>query len=73
MQAAAALVAKQFVEVLMAPSFTAEALAIFAAKANARLLQIDLPAGGNTPWLQGRNRATASASAPASSCRPPTT
>jgi phosphoribosylaminoimidazolecarboxamide formyltransferase/IMP cyclohydrolase len=53
--AAAALVAKQFVEVLMAPSFSAEALAIFAAKPNARLLQIDLPAGGATPWLQGRN------------------
>jgi len=43
--AAAALVAKQFVEVLMAPSFTPEALAIFAAKPNARLLQIDLPKG----------------------------
>ena len=53
--AAAALVAKQFVEVLMAPSFTAEALAIIAAKPNARLLQIDLPPGGATPWLQGRN------------------
>ena len=43
--AAAALVAKQFVEVLMAPSFTPEALAIFAAKPNARLLAIDLPNG----------------------------
>ncbi|CAN5227582.1 bifunctional phosphoribosylaminoimidazolecarboxamide formyltransferase/IMP cyclohydrolase [soil metagenome] len=53
--AAAALVAKQFVEVLMAPGFTPEALAIFATKPNARLLQIDLPPGGNTPWLQGRN------------------
>jgi phosphoribosylaminoimidazolecarboxamide formyltransferase / IMP cyclohydrolase len=53
--AAAALVAKQFVEVLMAPSFTAEALALFAAKPNTRVLQIDLPAGGASAWDQGRN------------------
>ena len=53
--AAAALVAKQFVEVLMAPSFTSEALAIFADKKNARVLQIALPPGGSTPWQQGRN------------------
>jgi phosphoribosylaminoimidazolecarboxamide formyltransferase / IMP cyclohydrolase len=53
--AAAALVAKQFVEVLMAPSFTAEARAIFAAKANARLLEIALPPGGATDWANGRN------------------
>jgi phosphoribosylaminoimidazolecarboxamide formyltransferase / IMP cyclohydrolase len=55
---AAALVAKQFVEVLMAPSFSAEALAIFAAKANTRVLQIALPqppANAATPWDQGRN------------------
>ncbi|MEO8836699.1 MAG: bifunctional phosphoribosylaminoimidazolecarboxamide formyltransferase/IMP cyclohydrolase, partial [Caldimonas sp.] len=39
-------VAKQFVEVLMAPAFSAEALAVFAAKANVRVLQIDLPAAG---------------------------
>jgi phosphoribosylaminoimidazolecarboxamide formyltransferase/IMP cyclohydrolase len=39
-------VAKQFVEVLMAPSFSPEALAVFAAKANVRVLQIDLPAPG---------------------------
>ena len=44
--AAAALVAKQFVEVLMAPSFTPDALAVFAAKPNTRVLQIALPAGG---------------------------
>jgi len=44
--AAAALVAKQFVEVLMAPSFSPEALAVFAAKPNTRVLQIALPAGG---------------------------
>ena len=43
---AAALVAKQFVEVLMAPSFTPDALAVFAAKPNTRVLQIALPAGG---------------------------
>jgi phosphoribosylaminoimidazolecarboxamide formyltransferase / IMP cyclohydrolase len=43
---AAALVAKQFVEVLMAPSFTPEALALFAAKPNTRVLQIDWPASG---------------------------
>ncbi|MGZ8259407.1 MAG: bifunctional phosphoribosylaminoimidazolecarboxamide formyltransferase/IMP cyclohydrolase, partial [Caldimonas sp.] len=43
---AAELVAKQFVEVLIAPSYSAEALAVFAAKANTRVLQIDLPARG---------------------------
>ena len=40
--AAAEMVAKQFVEVLIAPAFTPEALTIFAAKQNVRLLQIDL-------------------------------
>ncbi len=53
--AAAQLVAKQFVEVLMAPSFSAEALEVFKGKVNVRLLQIALPPGGATPWLQGRN------------------
>lgn len=53
--AAAALVAKQFVEVLIAPSFTPEARAVFAAKVNTRLLEIALPPGGDTAWLQGRN------------------
>ena len=48
--AGAALVAKQFVEVLMAPSFTPEALALFAAKPNTRVLQIALPHTGG-----GRN------------------
>ena len=42
-RACAEAVAKQFVEVLIAPAFSAEALAVFAAKPNARLLQIDLP------------------------------
>jgi phosphoribosylaminoimidazolecarboxamide formyltransferase/IMP cyclohydrolase len=53
--AAATAVAKQFVEVLIAPSFSAEAQAIFAAKPNARVLQIALPPGGATAWDQGRN------------------
>ena len=52
---AALLIAKQFVEVLMAPSFTPEALEVFKAKANVRILQIDLPPGGDSAWLQGRN------------------
>jgi phosphoribosylaminoimidazolecarboxamide formyltransferase/IMP cyclohydrolase len=54
----AALVAKQFVEVLMAPSFTPEALLVFAAKPNTRLLQISLAGvkrDGKSAWEQGRN------------------
>ncbi|MBI3283460.1 MAG: bifunctional phosphoribosylaminoimidazolecarboxamide formyltransferase/IMP cyclohydrolase [Burkholderiales bacterium] len=46
--AAAEAVAKQFVEVLIAPSFTAEARQIFAAKQNVRLLEIALGSGLNT-------------------------
>jgi len=53
--AAAQEVAKQFVEVLMAPAFTPEALEIFKAKANVRVLQIALPPGGATDWDNGRN------------------
>ena len=53
--AGAALVAKQFVEVLIAPSYTPEALALFAGKPNTRVLQIALPPGGATAWEQGRN------------------
>jgi phosphoribosylaminoimidazolecarboxamide formyltransferase/IMP cyclohydrolase len=53
--AAAQLVAKQFVEVLIAPGFSDEARAIFSAKANTRLLEIALPPGGATAWDQGRN------------------
>jgi phosphoribosylaminoimidazolecarboxamide formyltransferase / IMP cyclohydrolase len=53
--AAAQLVSQQFVEVLLAPSYSPEALAIFAAKQNTRVLQIDLPAGGASAWAQGRN------------------
>ncbi len=54
-KAAAEAVSKQFVEVLIAPDFTADALAIFAAKANVRVLKIALPKGGNSAWEQGRN------------------
>ena len=52
---AALQISKQFVEVLMAPKFTAGALEVFKTKVNVRILQIDLPAGGNTAWEQGRN------------------
>jgi phosphoribosylaminoimidazolecarboxamide formyltransferase / IMP cyclohydrolase len=54
-KAAAEAVSKQFVEVLMAPSYSAEALAIFQAKANVRVLEIALPPGGVTAWDQGLN------------------
>ncbi len=54
-KAAAEAVSKQFVEVLIAPDYTAEALEIFKAKANVRVLKIALPKGGATPWEQGRN------------------
>ena len=52
--AAAALVARQFVEVLLAPAYTDEARAVFAAKTNVRLLEIALPpqaaAAGGPRW-----------------------
>jgi phosphoribosylaminoimidazolecarboxamide formyltransferase/IMP cyclohydrolase len=48
---AALQMSKQFIEVLMAPDFTPEALAVFKAKANVRVLKIALPAGRG----QGRN------------------
>lgn len=54
-KAAAEVISKQFVEVLIAPDYTAEALAIFTAKANVRVLKIALPKGGTTAWEQGRN------------------
>lgn len=56
--AAAQEINKQFVEVLMAPGYSAEALAVFQAtkaKQNVRILQIDLPQGGATDWDNGRN------------------
>ena len=56
---AALQISKQFVEVLMAPSYTPEALELFKAKANVRVLQIKLPDGfgraGNSDWDNGRN------------------
>ncbi len=59
-ESAALQISKQFVEVLMAPAFSPEALAVFKAKANVRLLQIDLPdvggGGANaSAWALGRN------------------
>lgn len=59
-EAAALQISKQFVEVLMAPSFTPAALAVLQAKANVRVLQIALPhaLGESTnasAWEQGRN------------------
>jgi phosphoribosylaminoimidazolecarboxamide formyltransferase / IMP cyclohydrolase len=53
--ATAEQVSKQFMEVLIAPAFTPDALAIFAAKKNVRVLQIALPTGGSSAWEQGRN------------------
>jgi phosphoribosylaminoimidazolecarboxamide formyltransferase/IMP cyclohydrolase len=53
--ATAQQVARQFVEVLMAPGFSDEALAVFKTKPNVRLLQIALPPGGASAWQQGRN------------------
>lgn len=44
---AAEAIAKQFVEVLIAPAFTAEARKIFEAKQNVRLLEIPLGDGSN--------------------------
>jgi phosphoribosylaminoimidazolecarboxamide formyltransferase/IMP cyclohydrolase len=55
--AAAQQISKQFVEVLMAPSYSPEALEIFKAKANVRVLQIALPEfkAGGAAFEQGRN------------------
>ena len=56
--AAAEAISKQFVEVLMAPDFTPEALAVFKAKANVRVLRIPLGGvqpGGATDWARGHN------------------
>ena len=39
----------------MAPAFTPEAFAVFKSKVNVRILEIALPAGGDTAWAQGRN------------------
>ncbi|MGA0096728.1 MAG: bifunctional phosphoribosylaminoimidazolecarboxamide formyltransferase/IMP cyclohydrolase, partial [Burkholderiaceae bacterium] len=48
-------VSQQFVEVLMAPRYTAEALQVLAAKPNVRVLAIDLPEGGATAWSDSAN------------------
>ncbi len=52
---AALEISKQFVEVLMAPAFSPEALAVFKSKVNVRILEIPLPTGGDSAWQQGRN------------------
>ena len=54
-EAAAQQISKQFVEVLMAPSFTPAALEVFKTKVNVRILQIALPKGGSSDWDNGRN------------------
>jgi phosphoribosylaminoimidazolecarboxamide formyltransferase/IMP cyclohydrolase len=57
-EAAAQLVAKQFVEVLIAPSYTEGARKVFAGKANVRVLEISLDGidpAGSTDWIRGRN------------------
>jgi len=48
---AALQVSKQFVEVLMAPDYTPEALEVFKSKVNVRILKINLPVDGSL----GRN------------------
>jgi phosphoribosylaminoimidazolecarboxamide formyltransferase/IMP cyclohydrolase len=48
-------VIKQFAEVILAPDFTPEALAIYKGRPNVRLMQIALPPGGKTDWDNGRN------------------
>ncbi|MEY2954050.1 MAG: bifunctional phosphoribosylaminoimidazolecarboxamide formyltransferase/IMP cyclohydrolase, partial [Pseudomonadota bacterium] len=48
-------ISKQFVEVLMAPGYTPEALEVFKAKANVRVLEIALPPGGARAWDKGQN------------------
>jgi len=56
--AAAQAVSKQFVEVLMAPAYTPEALELFKAKANVRVLEISLAGvqrDGKTAWERGLN------------------
>jgi len=51
--------ARQFVEVLIAPAITPEARTLFAAKANARLLEVPLPAQANAPDFERAARAQA--------------
>ena len=50
-------VIKQFAEVILAPEFTTDALAVYKGRPNVRLMQIALPEpGGKTDWDNGRNR-----------------
>jgi phosphoribosylaminoimidazolecarboxamide formyltransferase/IMP cyclohydrolase len=56
--ATAEAVSGQFVEVLMAPAFTADALKLLATKVNVRVLEIPLDGvdpKGATAWTRGRN------------------
>jgi phosphoribosylaminoimidazolecarboxamide formyltransferase/IMP cyclohydrolase len=56
--AAAQAVTKQFVEVLMAPAYTPDALELFKTKANVRVLQISLDGvkrDGKSAWERGLN------------------
>ncbi len=56
--AAAQAVSKQFVEVLIAPAYAADALPVLAAKANVRVLEISLDGvkrHASNAWDQGRN------------------
>ncbi len=56
--AAAEHVSKQFVEVVIAPAYTPEALAAFALKPNTRVLQISLAGvqrGAPDAWTRGQN------------------
>ncbi len=48
-------VTKLFVEVLIAPDFSPEALELLKKKVNVRALKIALPKGGATAWENGRN------------------
>ena len=55
---AAQAVSKQFVEVLIAPAYAADALGVLAAKANVRVLEISLDGvhrDAEKAWDQGRN------------------
>jgi phosphoribosylaminoimidazolecarboxamide formyltransferase / IMP cyclohydrolase len=52
---AAQEVIKQFVEVVVAPEFSEDALEVFKARQNVRVLKIALPPGGASDWDNGRN------------------
>jgi len=52
---AAAIVERQFVEVIVAPDYSPDALAAFAAKGNVRLLQVGTLAGQSTPAVEYRS------------------